>query len=41
MIFLFECFKSHFRWNGYNVDDYKKTVEEYVKLEMVCIGLLF
>lgn len=22
------------RWNGYNVDDYRKTVEEYVKLEM-------
>ncbi|XP_020627082.1 pre-mRNA-splicing factor SLU7-like [Orbicella faveolata] len=23
------------RWNGYNVEDYKKVVEEYTKLEMV------
>ena len=24
-----------FRWNGYNVQDYKKVVDEYNKLEMV------
>ena len=37
-VYLFyfnNIFAMPFRWNGYNVEDYKKVVEEYTKLEMV------
>ena len=38
-LFIYNCciFSIPFRWNGYNVEDYKKVVEEYTKLEMVII----
>ena len=32
---MFASVNYYFRWNGYNDEDYRRTVEEYTKLEMV------
>ena len=35
IFFIDNCCFFYVRWNGYNVDDYKKIIEEYSKIEMV------